>query len=89
VPEVIALLITAIACLPMAFAGDKPEPVTSPGREVAISRHPADGEEFKLCLPDLFDFGKKLFNANRTEQEGGRRPLRKVQEDRFPILIAR
>jgi len=37
----------------------------------------ADGEEFKLSLTDLVAFGKKLFDANWTEQEGGGRPLTK------------
>src|SRR6267378_1420287 len=47
------------------------------GREVAIPRHLADDEEFQIPLGDLLALGKKLFNANWTEQEGGGRPLTK------------
>src|SRR4030088_2791736 len=47
------------------------------GREVAIPRHLQDDEEFKTPLPDLLAYGKKLFEANWTEQDGGGRPLTK------------
>jgi len=45
------------------------------GEEKAIARHLQDDEEFKLQLRDLLDFGKKLFMANWTDQDGGGRPL--------------
>jgi hypothetical protein len=44
------------------------------GREVSIPRHLADDEEFSIPLQDLIDYGKKLFMANWTQQEGGGRP---------------
>jgi hypothetical protein len=47
------------------------------GREVAIERHLQDGEEFKLPIPELVEFGKKLFVASWTSQEGAGRPLSK------------
>ncbi|HET6840558.1 MAG TPA: di-heme oxidoredictase family protein [Candidatus Angelobacter sp.] len=47
------------------------------GREVAIEHHLQDGEEFSLPARDLIEFGKKLFMANWTEQEGAGRPLTK------------
>ena len=47
------------------------------GREVAIPKHLADDEEFRLPLLDLIAYGKKLFCAIWTEQEGGGRPLTK------------
>ena len=47
------------------------------GREVAIARHLQNGEEFTLGLTNLVAFGKKLFEANWTRQEGGGRPLTK------------
>ena len=47
------------------------------GAEVAIPRHLQDDEEFRLPLPDLIEYGRKLFVANWTEQEGGGRPLTK------------
>jgi cytochrome c peroxidase len=72
------LAILAIAPV-LAFAEEKSEDSAKSriGREVAIERHLADGEEFELSLPDLATFGKKLFDANWTEQEGGGRPLMK------------
>lgn len=47
------------------------------GREVAIPRHLQDDEEFKLSIPDLLAYGKKVFDANWTEEEGGGRPFTK------------
>src|SRR5882672_9519741 len=47
------------------------------GREVAISRHLQDGEEFSITLRDLLMHGQRLFNAVWTIQEGGGRPLTK------------
>jgi hypothetical protein len=44
---------------------------------VAIERHLQDGEEFKLSIPELVDYGKKLFVASWTSQEGAGRPLTK------------
>src|SRR5436853_5866432 len=51
------------------------------GREVAIERHLQDDEEFQIGLPDLIEFGRKLFLANWTVQEGGGRPLSKGTGD--------
>jgi hypothetical protein len=45
------------------------------GQEVSIPEHLRDGDEFMLPLLDLIAFGKKLFCANWTDQEGGGRPL--------------
>jgi hypothetical protein len=47
------------------------------GREVAVPRHLANGEEFVVPLRDLLEHGKLLFNANWTIQEGGGRPQTK------------
>jgi len=54
----------------------KPEPGKL-GRELAVPRHLKDDEEFRMPLPDLLDFGKRLFLANWTAQDGGGRPLTK------------
>jgi hypothetical protein len=54
----------------------KPEPSTI-GREVAVPRHLADGEEFSLPLRELLFHGRTLFTATWTDQEGGGRPLTK------------
>ncbi len=51
------------------------------GREVAIERHLQDDEEFRIGIPDLIEFGRKLFTANWTVQEGGGRPLSKGTGD--------
>lgn len=47
------------------------------GREVAISQHLQDGDEFTISLRRLVAHGLKLFTANWTLQEGGGRPLTK------------
>src|SRR5947208_12913669 len=47
------------------------------GQELSIPRHLADDEEFSLPPKDLIEYGKKLFMANWTEQEGAGRPLTK------------
>lgn len=47
------------------------------GQEVSIPRHLADDEEFAVPTKDLLEYGKKLFMANWTEEEGGGRPLTK------------
>ena len=52
-------------------------PAAPIGREVAIARHLADGQEFSTPLADLLAYGRRLFDANWTTQEGGGRPLSK------------
>jgi cytochrome c peroxidase len=47
------------------------------GREVSVSAHLPDGQEFSLGLVKLLAHGKLLFDANWTEQEGGGRPVTK------------
>lgn len=47
------------------------------GQEVSVPRHLQDDEEFALPIKALIDYGKNLFTANWTEQEGGGRPLTK------------
>src|SRR5437867_4779379 len=64
------------------------------GREVAIERHLQDGEEFQISIPDLIEFGRKLFIANWTVQDGGGRPLSKgtgdpVSDANAPLLFPR
>ena len=50
---------------------------TQIGREVAIREHLQDGQEFQTSLATLLDFGRQLFRANWTIQEGQGRPLAK------------
>ena len=64
------------------------------GREVAIPQHLQDDEEFRLSLQQLVDYGKKLFCANFTDQEGAGRPLTKgtgkqVSDPKQPLTGAR
>jgi hypothetical protein len=64
------------------------------GREVAIERHLQDGEEFKLSIPELVAFGKKLFVASWTSQEGAGRPLTKgtgavISDNSDPLAFPR
>lgn len=47
------------------------------GQEVSIPHHLGDDEEFSLPTKDLIEYGKKLFMANWTDQEGAGRPLTK------------
>lgn len=47
------------------------------GREWSVPRHLQDDEEFHMQLPELLRFGKLLFDANWTDQEGAGRPLSK------------
>jgi cytochrome c peroxidase len=73
-------ILVAIAVLAVwvdAATSDRPAPKTEIGREVAIPKHLMDDEEFDLPLKDLIAYGKKLFCAVWTEQEGGGRPLTK------------
>jgi len=47
------------------------------GRELAVSKHLEDDNEFQTSLPGLIEHGRFLFTANWTHQEGGGRPLTK------------
>ena len=47
------------------------------GKEVAVSDHLEDGEEFSVSVRDLIEHGQTLFSANWTSQEGGGRPQTK------------
>ncbi len=47
------------------------------GREVAIPEHLENGRELQISLTTLLDFGRQLFTANWTIQDGQGRPLAK------------
>jgi hypothetical protein len=74
-----ALLLAGTA--PATAQGPDPETAAAqafePGREVAVPRHLADGEEFLMTAHELFEHGALLFDAMWTGQEGGGRPLTK------------
>ena len=64
------------------------------GREVAIPVHLQNGEEYTLSTRNLIAFGKKLFTARWTSQEGAGRPLTKgtgnpVADPLAPLVFPR
>src|SRR5579859_3369925 len=68
------------ATLTVAFVTPGQTPVATHsriGRETSIDRHLQDDEEFSIPLNSLLDYGKKLFMANWTEEEGAGRPQTK------------
>src|SRR5437879_9272467 len=64
------------------------------GREVAITRHLQDGEEFNTPVNRLIQYGSQLFTAKFTIQEGAGRPLSKgtgapLSDPTSPLLFPR
>jgi hypothetical protein len=84
-----ALLSLAYPCL-----SQQPPEGGRIGREVAIPKHLQDGEEFRIPLLDLIAYGKKLFCANFTAEEGAGRPQSKgtgksLSDPSSPLIGAR
>jgi cytochrome c peroxidase len=72
----------------------KSQDQTEVGREVAIPHHLQDGEEFDVSIRELVAYGKKLFEAHFTSQEGAGRPLSKgtgapLSDPGSPLLFPR
>lgn len=64
------------------------------GSERAIGQHLQDGDEFTVSLPFLLNFGRSLFVANWTVQDGGGRPMTKgtgkpISDPTSPLLFPR
>lgn len=64
------------------------------GREVSVSRHLADGEEYVMPLRELLEYGQRLFDANWTIQEGAGRPGakgtgREIADPSRPLVFPR
>jgi hypothetical protein len=64
------------------------------GREVAVPVHLRNGEEFQTPVRQLVDFGRKLFTARWTSQEGAGRPLTKgtgapLSDPQSPLVFPR
>ncbi|HTS62591.1 MAG TPA: di-heme oxidoredictase family protein [Candidatus Acidoferrales bacterium] len=83
------LLTLLAAVLPLAAQVN-----TSIGQEVAIPRHLTDGEELQMRIPDLIAFGRQLFKARWTVQEGQGRPKIKgtgnpLSDPSSPLLFPR
>src|SRR5262249_14271697 len=68
----VCLVVAGAVCFRQVEADEK-----EIGREVAIPRHMQDGEEYKVSIPALIDYGRRLFDAMWTIQEGAGRPLAK------------
>ena len=70
--------VTAFGVLATLFLALWHQTVTAQiGRELSVPRHLANGDEYVLPLADLLEYGKRLFAANWTIQEGAGRPLTK------------
>ncbi len=69
----LSLAVCGMGCLGTLEAYDS----SQIGREVAIPVHIQNGEEYTLSTRDLIEFGKKLFTARWTSQEGAGRPMAK------------
>ena len=71
------LVVAAAALVAWRLEAQQPYGAASIGREVAVGRHMQDDEEFTRPIAELIEYGKLLFAANWTGQEGGGRPLTK------------
>jgi hypothetical protein len=76
----LAVLGTILLILPVvAFSqgSGRKVAVDDLGRELSIPVHLTDDEEFSLPLQELVAYGKTLFEASWTDQEGAGRPMMK------------
>ena len=83
--------LTALLVVTVAWAQNTNSQI---GREVAIPVHLQDGEEFTIPIPQLIQFGAKLFSAKFTAQEGAGRPLSKgtgapISDPSSPLVFPR
>ena len=79
----------AVAALPLVGAG-----AGEIGREVAVPKHLADGQEWTLSIENLIAHGQSLFEARWTVQEGAGRPFmtgtgRALADPVSPLLFPR
>ena len=80
----VAALVTAAALTSLVVVAGQAQravPTAEPrapiGRELSVPIHLQDGDEYTLPLRDLLAHGKRLFDANWTDQEGVGRPRTK------------
>lgn len=64
------------------------------GEEVSVNSHLANGDEFELSTEELIKYGKQVFTAKWTIEEGGGRPLTKgsgpgVSDPSSPLIFPR
>jgi hypothetical protein len=75
-----ALLLAGILVCPGLAAQSEPaqhEASSAIGRELAVPVHLRNGDEFRLSVQKLIAFGKSVFTARWTSQEGQGRPRAK------------
>src|ERR1700761_4654416 len=87
-------VLTLVLALAISAGVLKSQDQSEVGREVAVPHHLQDGEEFDLSIKDLIAYGKKLFNARFTSEEGAGRPLSKgtgapLSDPASPLLFPR
>ena len=70
-------IVAACLLLTLHVTAQSARPRPRIGEEVAITRHLQSDEEFALPLAELLDVGRRLFEANWTEEDGGGRPRSK------------
>lgn len=64
------------------------------GKETAVPIHLQDGDEYQRSIAQLIDFGRKLFVARWTAQDGAGRPKTKgtgapLSDDQHPLVFPR
>jgi len=70
------LLLLAEQCQAQSPVTKSSSPAENIGRETAVLSHLQD-ESLNVPIRDLLSYGRRLFDANWTEEEGGGRPLTK------------
>src|SRR5947199_369327 len=90
-PKIFAVVVAVLAW-PMVAISQSPRGKV--GQEVAVPVHMQDGEEYQARVRDLVAYGKKLFTAAWTIQEGAGRPMSKgtgmmLSDLRDPLLFPR
>ena len=86
----LALVVFILSCASLLRGSDDPQI----GTEVAIPAHLQDGEEYQRSIRQLVDFGRKLFMARWTIQEGAGRPKTKgtgapLTDEQSPLVFPR
>jgi hypothetical protein len=72
-----AAVVIGIICAPGAVHSLRTDEQRHFGDERAVQVHLQDGEEFRTSVIDLITYGKRLFTAMWTVQDGAGRPLTK------------
>ena len=86
----IAAGVTSVLSMAPANAQTQESLSSLVGRELSVTHHLGNGQEFRLSIEDLIAHGKRLFEANWTAQEGAGRPFSKgtgspLSDQRAPL----